>query len=492
MMTDESPNQNQNAAEAANEPAVAAASEPAAAAANVERAAPAAPPPNPLERSVDYLFAADEVEGDAEKIILQKGQGLKLRGFRQGKVPLRILRQHFGNEATQQVLTQRAQKQFQEDMVKNQWRLAAAPAISPAPLASEGKYKVICYYEILPDIAAADLSKTTIKTPLLQVGEAQVDEMIEILREQQGEYLTHEGAAENGHRLVADFQSFLDGKEEPIAQGTDRHLVLGQLPDELQTALLGKKAGDVVRVSRNIPAAANDDAASGERGDSKPQEPKVEKAEMEITIKAVERLQKAELNEEFFTQLGVAEGGGMEAFRKMVKEHLDREVTVRLRNLRQKRAFDSLVAATAEFALPQTMIYRECHNLWQSLQQRHNPGKKPQAPKPEEMQMLVPEATRRVQLGLILSEWQKREQPEIKDEEINARLAQIAEDYEQSESKQEAIRNNPQQMDAVRLSVLEDKIVDWVYANATSEDEPLTLSHLLQDPAAGATMPPAA
>lgn len=435
---------------------------------------PPAPPPNPLERQCEYGFAAAEVDGEVEREVRARGAKMKLKGFRQGKAPLSILRQHLGEAVLRQALARRAQEKFQQDARDKNLRLATAPAVAPQTLAVDGQYKVVCYYEILPEITPADLSQTTIKVPALPVGEAEIDEMIEILRAQQGVYVAHEGAIEAEHRIVADIETYRVGNEDDKSEHKDHPMLVAQLSDELRDQLLGKRAGDEARLVRSIAAT-----------DSTP----AQTSQMNIRIKTVERLQKPEVDAAFFQTFGLAEGSGMDGFRKMVREHLEREVTVRLRNLRRKRAFDSLVTATAAFALPQTMIYRECQSLWQTLHARsaharRGKQKKPPQPKPEEVEMLVPEATRRVQLGLILSDWQARQQPEITPADVDARLAQIAEDYEDSAAMQQKIRANGSQMEAVRLSILEDKIVDWVYAQAKSETETLQLAHLLQDPAA--------
>ena len=430
----------------------------------------ALPPKNPLARETAFVFTADEINQKIDADLGKRGRTMKLKGFRPGKVPLKVLRSYFGEEAAQRVLTEMAGQRFEAEMQQSQERLAVSPNVTPNTVVADGKYTVTCQYEVLPTIAAADFAGKKLKVPVFSVGEAEVAEMIEILREQRGQYVPANDAAAENDVLTIDYNTYVEGGEDNSAvdrKQAQRFVLKEQsLPPAVDTALRGAVVGDHRQAKITTPEDHPDELLRGKT------------LRMEIKVGKVERLEKAELDEAFFSALGVTEGGET-AFKEMVKEHLEHESTVRLRNVLHRRAMERLIEATPPFDLPQSLVYNEAVGLWQRAREEQKRQGMGQYADSVRLETFIGEAQRRVALGLILAEWRTRENPEISDADIEQRLDDIAEPYEQPEQKKAQVRANSGQMESVRLSLLEDRAVDWVRASTETEEEKITLRHLL-------------
>ena len=304
---------------------------------------PVAAPANPLLRKRQYSFPAAETDKLLAAALLQKGKSTNLKGFRPGKAPLRMLHQLFGKETLQDILIRQAGQRFETDVREEKEPLASSPHYAPASIAANDVYHVDCHYETLPDIsppAFADdgsPSDDKLKTPTLSVGEKEIDEMTEILREQNGRYIPHTSGAVDGCRLLVEMETDGGGADAKPEKTGVRQIRLGAptLLPEINQALNGAVDGDIRTARPLMPDNHPDESLRGKH------------VEIKITVNSVEKLQKAELNEEFFTALGTETGGGLPAFRKMVDAHLRREVAVRLRNLRRRRALDKLIEKNA-------------------------------------------------------------------------------------------------------------------------------------------------
>ncbi len=438
-----------------------------------------APPKNPLLRHADFIFPTADIDPKIDTRLLQQQGKVSLPGFRRGKVPVSVMRQRFGKDTLHEILQQECGVKFQEKLKEENERAAAQPELHLPDIATDGQYRVHCHYEIIPEIAAPDLSGKELKNPIFSVTDNVVDEMVEILRKQRGTYAVTEGAVEdNDYRLRVDFSSVLleadgENKGNVVEEGKDKVIVLADktLRPELKETLQGARVGDKRTAELPMP----------EGGDNPQMQGRV--IAMELTVNSIEKLEKAELNEEFFGAFGDEEKT-LEAFRKSVQEHLQRESKIRLRNFLHTRAMNLLIDATPEFALPQAMLINECHRLMHTAQAQWKERGSPETAAQLSLPMFYNDAERRVKLGLILSAWQQREKPEIGKEDIDGRLQEIVSAYEDPAAMATQLRSNQNEMEAVYLSILEDRITDWVLANCTSSDEAeMTLSDFLNEQA---------
>lgn len=428
---------------------------------------------NPLLRHADFYFPADTINQKVDTTLMHEQSKVALPGFRRGKVPLSMLRQRFGRNTLHEVLQKECGFKFQEELEKQQQRAAGMPQLALPDVASDGQYHVHCHYEVLPDIAAPDFSGKKLERPTFTVDDAAVNEMIEILRKQRGQYVAVDGTAqEEDDRLRVDFTSTFieaDGSRgEVMETGENRPLPLNDqtMRPELRDALKGAVAGDTREVQLKIPEQAEDEKLRGRE------------FVMQVTVKAVERLNKAELNDEFFAAFGDEEKS-LESFRRLVRSHLERESQVRLRNFLHARAMDMLIAATPPFPLPQSMLVAECRRMMAQAEEEWKRRGMADSAAQLSLQMFAPQAGRRVVLGLIMAAWQQRENPDIGEADISARLQEIASAYEDPAAVAAQLRENKEEMHAIYLSLLEDRVTDWICSRCESEDKPMALADFL-------------
>ena len=422
-----------------------------------------APIKNPLARQIDYTFAANDVDAAINDQLKNIAKKTHINGFRSGHVPLRVMWQRWGARCLTEALNERAGKQFSEQAPTMEERPAAYPRFETATISKDGYYHVTCHYETLPDITLPDLSEQKITRPVLEVGDSEIDEMITRLRRDSGHYHEAARAAQLEDSITVDFQAYR--ADEVAEKGKDRRWVLGSslLSKEITDQLIGVKSNEQRTVTIRYPDDYPDESLRG-----------VE-TRLEVTVNKVEELHLPELNDEFYSRYGVNDGG--ESFRKMVGERLRDEVTNRLRQALHTQAMSALLSATKPFSLPQSMVQMECLSM---LRQMRAQAEQHGLPLPSQFTpQMYSEATRRVALGLIIARWQENEKIEITDEEINARLDEIADSYEDPETFKKRTREDNQSMHTLRLEIIEQRVAQWVCEKSQMTDKTLSLNELL-------------
>jgi trigger factor len=325
---------------------------------------------------------------------------------------------------------------------------------------------VDCHYEAFPTIEAPTLDGRELRQGVLEIGEPEINQMIERLRRDAGHYHVVERAAQKNDQLQVNLQVWHD--DELVGENAKRQWILGSpmLHGEITTTLSGIVKGE----TRDIRIKHDDNHPNEKmRG--------IEER-LTVTVEEISELHMPEQNEEFFSRFGVTEGGE-EAFRQLVDTRLHSEVKQRLNDYGREQTMNLLIQATPKFALPQSLVRAEMSNMYQQLQQN---VKKQNLPiPPDALQNIYMQATRRVTLGLIMAEWQRRENQQVTEEEVNAILEEMADTYEDSQTFKTHAQQNARFMEGLRLSALEKKAVQWIQDRVTVVEEPLTLGQLLGD-----------
>jgi len=300
-----------------------------------------------------------------------------------------------------------------------------------------------------------------------EVGEAEVDKTLEVLRKQRTQWDAAQRAAADGDRVTIDFAGKLDGVAFQGGTASDFPFVLGEgrmLPD-FETGVRGAAEGE----SRTFPVAFPADYGS--------QELAGKTAEFEVTVKKIEAPRLPELNEELARQLGVADGS-IDKLRADVRGNLEREVAQRIRN-RNKAAIMDALPALADLELPKALIESESQSLAERAREDFRQRGMDVKDMPIPADAFTEPASKRVRLGLIVGEIVKIHGLQAKPDQLRKRIEEFAQSYE---NPAEVIRwyfSDRERLAEVEALVVEQNVVDWVLEKAKVTDKALAFDELM-------------
>lgn len=397
---------------------------------------------------------AAQFEEQVNERLNQAARSVRLPGFRPGKVPMKEVRRRFGPGVRAEVAGELMQSTFFEAVREEQLKPAGQPRLEPVQMDAGVDFTYAATFEVMPEIELGEWSSISVERPVAEVTEADIDSMIERLREQRKRYEDREDrGAEDGDQVVVSFAGFLDGE---VAEGTaadDVELILGsgRMIPGFEDALLGVKAGEEKSFEVTFPEDYGNDTLKGKvvRFDAK--------------VAAVRESVLPPVDAELFGELGV-EDGSLETFRAEVRENMVRELEAACRTLAKNQVMDGLVEIH-EVSPPKALVHEQIHNLQQEMVQRFGgQGMDPHS-LPEEL--FREQAERRVRLGLILNRIVELHELEPDAERVAAILDDVSSRYQEPEEVKSWYHGNPEQMEQIRSAALEDVVVDFVLERTT-------------------------
>ncbi|MFN7087603.1 MAG: trigger factor [Burkholderiales bacterium] len=424
-----------------------------------------------LERRLSIAVPLADIDSEVENRLKRLSRSVKVHGFRPGKVPYKVVAQQYGGQVRQEVLGEALQKSFGEAIRQQNLKVAGYPRFDAKPLAEgASEFEYSATFEIYPEFTVGDISQVVITRPQLEVGEAEVDRTLEIMRKQRVTYEPVERAAAEGDRVTMDYRGTIDGAPFPGGAAENSSVVLGEgrlLPD-FEKQLVGMKSGESRSFELRFPDDYHGKEVAGKT------------ATFEVRVTGVAAPKLPEIDAEFAKSLGV-DDGDLDKMRAEIKANLEREVKARLKSRVKDQVMQALLDVT-KFEVPKALVEMEIERLQaqarQDLAARGFPVKD-ELPIPPEI--FEKQARQRVHLGLILAEVVKAHNLHAKPEQVRAAVEEQARSYEHPEEVVRWFYQSPERLRDIESMVLEDNVVAWALAAAKVEDRAVAFDELMEN-----------
>jgi trigger factor len=417
-----------------------------------------------LGRSMEIQVPAARVDQAIEERLKSMSRTVRLKGFRPGKVPVKVVRQQFGQQVRQEVLGNVLQASFEEAVAEHKLNPAGGPRIEPISLEQGQDLKFRAIFEVYPDIEIKGIEALEIDKPVASVQPADVDAMLESLRKQRPEFSAVDRAAGDSDRVTIDFAGTIDGVAFDGGKGDNVPVVIGagRMLKDFEAGLVGVRAGDEKSVNVEFPKDYQAAALAGKT------------AVFAIKVRSVEEQKLPALDEEFCKAYGVVEGG-IGQLRKEIEDNMRRELAETVRGRLKQQALDKLLAANP-VEVPQALLESAVRDM--QLEMGRQMGAKDASQLPPPTQFVEP-ARRRVALGLIVSELIKSAGIQVDQARVAERIETIASQYPNPEQVVRAYRENADALRQINALVLEDQVIDWLVERAKVTEQPSSFKDLM-------------
>ena len=425
-----------------------------------------------LERKLTIAIPGDRVDTAVNARLQEAAQTIRLNGFRQGKVPLKVVKNKFGKGVRQEVVGELMNQTYFEAIAQESLKPAGQPRIEPTNM-DEGKdVEFVAVFEVYPEIELPDFAAIKAERLVAEVSDDDIDEMIETLRKQRQTWVPVERAAADGDMVNIDYVGKKEGEEFQGGKAAGQNLVLGseRMIPGFEDGVIGKSAGEDFTLQLKFP----DDYHSEELAGAE--------VEFELTLNTVSEQSLPEVNEDFFKSFGVEEGG-MEAFREEVSNNMQREMKNASRNKLKTTLMDALIS-DLEVAIPAALMSNEIHQLKHQTVQQMGGG---QGFDPHSMpdDLFREQAKRRVTLGLILGEVISQQSIQADADKVRDAVEEIAATYESPEEVVKWYYSNEEQLQGIESSVIEDQVFDYIIEQAQVSDKEVSYQDVIKPESQG-------
>ena len=379
-----------------------------------------------LKHEFKISVPASDLDAKADAKLVDMKDKVRLNGFRPGKVPVSHLKKVYGRSVMAETIDQTIRDTNSQIFTERGFRLATEPKVTMPTeekavddiLNGKSDLTYTVAIEVVPAIQLADFKSFTVEKPVVEVTDADVDEAIKRIADQNRSFAAKgdDAKAENGDRVTISFKGTIDGT--PFEGGTGENIQVvigaGQFIPGFEEQLLGIGAGETRNLKVSFPKNYASEKLAGQP------------AEFETTATLIEAPQEATIDDEFAKTLGLE---SLDKLKEAARERLTSEFAGATRQ-RVKRILLDRLDETHRFEAPPSLVDEEFQLMWNSIKAEMESSNKTFADENTTEEAAKEEyhkiADRRVRLGLVLSEIGEKNKIKVTDDEVSRAVIERA------------------------------------------------------------------
>jgi trigger factor len=418
---------------------------------------------NGLERRLEVTLPGEQVSREVDQRLKQLARTVRLHGFRQGKVPLAVVRRQYGNQVHMEAVSDLMERSFSEAVTQQNLRPAAGPRLEPLQVEPGSELRYAAVFEVLPQITVQPLASIAVERPTATVSAEDVEQMIESMRRQKPVFTAVERPAEANDRVWINYEGRIDGELFPGGKGDDLKVILGtgSVLKELDDALHGMQVGESKTVNARFPEDYGAKSVAGKE------------AVFQVSVTKIESQTLPEVDAAFAESFGVTEGG-VEELRNGVQLSMEREVNDAAQARVRNQLLDALYQANP-LELPRVLIDEQIRELQVQMLRRAGVQKLDQLPPKEPYEE---PARRRVALGLLMGEIVRSQALRVERARVAARLEAVVATHPDPEAAKRQYLQSREAMEQIESAALEDQAIEWLLTQVKVTDKPATFREL--------------
>ncbi|RUQ81783.1 trigger factor [Legionella septentrionalis] len=422
-----------------------------------------------LERKVTISVPTEKVEEEVSLRLKNLARKVKVSGFRPGKVPFDVVKKRYADSVREEVARDMVQSTLYEALKEKELVPAGYPSVEPEQLEAGKDFRYSATFEIFPVIEVTELNQDSVELMRAEVKDSDVDAMLEKLREQNKEWEEVSRPIADGDKAIIDFEGFLADTAFEGGSAKDFEVIIGSgsMIPGFEEGLLGAEPGKEFDIKVNFPEDYGHKDLAGKE------------AKFKIKVKQVLAGKLPEFNDAFAEKFNIKEGG-MEALKKDIKENMERELERRISSLNRETIFNKLLEKN-KFDLPMSLINQEIEHLKHEMFHRifgpeHKEGEQiPDFPR----SLFEEQATRRVHLGLLFSEYVKKHAISADKDRVDAMIEKLASAYESPDELRTWYRGNKERLAEIEALVMEEIVSEKIVADAKVTEKQSTYDEIM-------------
>ncbi|MBR72803.1 MAG: trigger factor [Rhodospirillaceae bacterium] len=428
-----------------------------------------------LKREYKIVVESAEFDSAVDNRLKEIAKTANIKGFRPGKVPMSIIKQKYKQGILGEILQQTVQDSTRQALEEKSIRPAMEPKIEITKFDEGQDLEFTVAIEVMPDFEISDLSSLHLEKLKTDVSEDSIEDALKRILEAEKRFAktTEERAAKNGDALLIDFSGQIDGKTTEGLSAKDYELELGSgsfIPG-FEDQLIGSKSNQDQTVSVKFPDSYANEEMQGKE------------AIFNVSIKEVRERITSSLDDEMAKRHGFDD---LKSLRNGVTERLKQEFE-QASQARLKRTLLDKLAEQHDFNVPPSMVDQEFQQIWKQVTAdverdgrsfKEVTGDDEDQAKEEYQQI----ATRRVRLGLVLSEIGQKNNITVSQQDLAQAAMANASHMMSPEQIAEFYKANPQALERFQAPVYEDKVVAFIVELATVSERKVSRDELFSDP----------
>ena len=415
---------------------------------------------NANEVKLEITVEAEKFENAMKKVYFQNAKYINIPGFRKGKAPMNIVEKYYGAQIFyEDAFNDVATEAYGEALEQNNIDAVSKPSVDIVQMEKGKDVIFTAVVQVKPEVKLGKYKGIEIKKIEYPVEEKDIDNEIKQMQEKNSRLVTVEDRAlENGDTATIDFEGFVDGVafEGGKAEGHELEIGSGSFIPGFEDQLVGMKIDEEKEINVKFPEEYFSKDLAGKD------------AKFRVKLHEIKRKELPALDDEFAKD--VSEFDTLKELKESIKEKLEKSNEQKAKYDTEEAAIKA-VCEKAKVDIPSGMVEMEVEHMFQDITQRLSYqglkmeqylkmiGKTEEEVKKE----YEPQAIEAIKSRLTLEAIRKEEKIEASEEEIQAKLEEMAKNYGK---KVEEISNNDNLKDYIKEGIESEKAIDFIVKNA--------------------------
>jgi len=421
----------------------------------------------PCRKRLRVEVAAEQVAGTRQEVLKEMRKAARIPGFRPGFAPEAMVASRYAKEIEEELRRRVIPEQYRAALREQQLKVVGYPQIDEVRHQAGQPFVFVAQVDTAPEFQLGEYKAIPVKKRAVVVKEEEVTAMLETLRAEQAEFVTVEGRAlAMGDFAVIHYNGVVEGK--PIAElasaktlGENKdfwiHCEAGAFLNGFCEQLVGARPGEKRQVLIDFPADMAPPALAGKR------------ATYFVDVQAIKEKKLPELNDEFARKIGAESLAQLQDdLRKGMVAEREAEVAGELR----QQVMTHLLGRIS-FDLPESLVAQETRSIVYDVVRENTmrgASKEQLEEKKDEIYGFAQKSARdRLRSSFILDAIAEKENITVTAEEMERRIAVMAQRYRTTPAKLKAQLAEKDALGEVEEQVRVSKTLDFLVANATVE-----------------------
>lgn len=313
-----------------------------------------------LQRKLNIEIPSAIVQSSYERIFNDIQKEVTIKGFRKGKAPLATIKSLYNGKVKQDVVQDLIQQHYVKALLEHKLDPISYPEFEFDDLNEEKDFSFSATFDVRPEVALKKTEGLTVEKEILKFDDAQVDKVLENMRNSKGSYedVLELRAAINGDLAVIDFDGFVDGTALEGGSGKDHRLDLGskQFIEGFEEGIVGMKVGEEKTLNLKFPTPYHSKDLEGKA------------VEFKVKLTGLKKKVLPEITDDFVKSAGTGVNTIAE-FKEAVKKDLEASEKKRIEDAFKNRLLKTLVKENP-VEVPASLLKDQKNSLIEDFKKR--------------------------------------------------------------------------------------------------------------------------
>jgi trigger factor len=416
------------------------------------------------KREIELEIPAENVTKATEKVARDLARVARIPGFRPGKAPVTLIRRRFAGDIQGEVLQSLVPEYLEKALDEKKLVPVTRPEVDKVEFKEGEPLKFRAVFEVLPEFELGEYKGLEIQVDAVEAGEAQVDKVVEEMRERAATFVPVEGrAAKDGDFALIKLSGMPEGGGDPVeADNIMCHIGAEETLESFTENLRGANPGETKKFQSKYPDDYPDQKLAGKTYD------------YSVEVLAIKEKKLPEVNDEFAKD-AAGEAAGVTTvaeLRKKILENLEAAKEEQQSSQAREKVLEALVKKH-DFPVPEALVEHQMDvRLERTVRSLTAQGVDPRAVNVDWVSLRRRQHDRAVddvKAELLLDRIAEAEKIEATDEDVEKEISALAERSGESATALRARLTKQGALDRMKSKLRSDKTIEWLYRNTRIE-----------------------